>query len=156
MRSIGAGEAKLYTGTSSYSNRRADPAIGARGRLRRANAPLWIVQAMLAVIFLFAGSMKLVLPPEVLTAQLPFPGWFLRFVGVAELLGAAGLILPGLLRIRPRLTSLAAAGLVIVMIGATILTLAVSGVASALVPLVVGLLAALVAYGRWSAISVVS
>jgi len=63
-------------------------------------------------------------------------------------LGAIGLILPGLLRIRPGLTPLAAAGPLIIMIGATVLTLASGGVAPALIPLGVGLLAAFVAYGR--------
>ncbi|HZB47435.1 MAG TPA: DoxX family protein, partial [Pyrinomonadaceae bacterium] len=83
---------------------------------------LWIVQALLALLFLFAGGTKLVLPPEVLASmgspnQIPLPGWFVRFVGVAEVLGALGLILPGLLRIKPGLTPLAAVGLVIIMIG---------------------------------------
>ena len=110
---------------------------------------LWIVQALLALLFLFAGGMKLVLPIEELTAQMPLPGLFVRFIGVAEVLGALGLILPGLLRIRPDLTPLAAAGLVIIMIGATGYTLASGQVAPALLPLVVGLLAAFVAYGRW-------
>jgi len=110
---------------------------------------LWIVQGLLALIFLFAGGMKLVLPLDVLTEQMPLPGLFVRFIGVAEVLGAIGLILPGLLRIRPGLTPLAAAGLVIIMIGATVLTLAGGDVAPALIPLVVGLLSAFVAYGRW-------
>ena len=111
---------------------------------------LWIVQGLLALIFLFTGGTKLVLPLEMMTEQmpLPLPGLFLRFIGVAEMLGAIGLILPGLLGIRPGLTPLAAAGLVIIMIGATVLTLAGFGVAPALIPLVVGLLAAFVAYGR--------
>jgi uncharacterized membrane protein YphA (DoxX/SURF4 family) len=116
---------------------------------------LWIVQGLLALIFLFAGGTKLILPLEVLASmgspnQIPLPGLFVRFIGVAEVLGALGLILPGLLRIRPGLTPLAAAGLVIIMIGATILTLAGGDGASALIPLVVGLLSAFVAYGRWS------
>jgi DoxX-like protein len=110
---------------------------------------LWIVQGLLALIFLFTGGMKLVLPIGELTKDMPLPGLFVRFIGVAEVLGALGLILPGLLRIRPGLTSLAGAGLVIIMIGATALTLAQGGVAMALIPLVVGLLAAFVAYGRW-------
>ncbi len=110
---------------------------------------LWIVQGLLALIFLFAGGMKLVLPVEVLTKQMPLPGLFVGFIGVAEVLGAIGLILPGLLRIRPGLTPLAAGGLVIIMIGATVLTLAGGDVAPALIPLVVGLLSAFVAYGRW-------
>src|ERR671929_565589 len=113
---------------------------------------LWIVQGLLALLFLFTGGIKLVLPLEMLTAQVPLPGWFVRFLGVAEVLGAIGLILPGLLRIRPGLTPLAASGLVIIMIGATTLTLAgvvSGGVTLALIPLVVGLLSAFVAYGRW-------
>jgi uncharacterized membrane protein YphA (DoxX/SURF4 family) len=110
---------------------------------------LWIVQGLLALLFLFAGGMKLVLPLEKLTGPVPLPGLFVRFIGVAEVLGAIGLILPGLLRIRPGLTPLAAAGLVIIMIGATVITLAGGDVAAALISLVVGLLAAFVAYGRW-------
>jgi len=93
--------------------------------------------------------MKLVLPLEAMTGPIPVPGLFLRFIGVAEVLGAIGLILPGALRIRPGLTPLAAAGLVIIMIGATALTLASGAVALALIPLVVGVLAAFVAWGRW-------
>ncbi len=110
---------------------------------------LWTVQALLALLFLFTGSMKLVLPIEELTAAVPLPGLFVQFIGVAEVLGALGLILPGLLRIRPGLTPLAAAGLVIIMIGATVVTLATMDASLALIPLVVGLLAAFVAYGRW-------
>jgi hypothetical protein len=110
---------------------------------------LWIVQGLLALLFLFAGGMKLVLPLESLAGPVALPGLFVRFIGVAEVLGAIGLILPGLLRIRPGLTPLAAVGLVIIMIGATVITLMASDVATALIPLVVGLLLAFVAYGRW-------
>ena len=73
----------------------------------------------------------------------------MRFLGVAEVAGALGLILPGLLGIRPGLTPLAAACLVIIMIGATVITTATMGVGLALIPLAVGLLAGFVAYGRW-------
>jgi len=110
---------------------------------------LWIVQALLALLFLFAGGTKLVLPLEQLQGPVPLPGAFVRFIGVAEVLGALGLVLPGFLRIRPGLTPLAAAGLVIVMAGATVITAATGPLAMALIPLVVGLLAAFVAYGRW-------
>jgi uncharacterized membrane protein YphA (DoxX/SURF4 family) len=115
---------------------------------------LWIIQGLLAALFLFAGGTKLILPIDVLTSmgspnQIPLPGWFVRFIGVAEVLGALGLILPGLLHIRPGLTPLAAIGLVIIMIGATVITLAGGDVAPALIPLLVGLLSAFVAYGRW-------
>ena len=113
------------------------------------NVALWIVQGLLAALFLFAGGAKLVMSLDQMAGPVALPGWFLRFIGVAEVLGALGLILPGLLRIRSGLTPLAAAGLVIIMIGATVITLAWIGVASALIPFVVGLLAALVAYGRW-------
>ena len=115
---------------------------------------LWIIQVLLALLFLFAGGMKLVIPPEVLMSMgspnaIPLPGLFIRFIGVCEVLGAIGLILPGLMRTRPTLTPLAAAGLVIIMIGATVLTFLGDGFAMAMPPLVVGLLAAFVAYGRW-------
>lgn len=113
------------------------------------NIALWIIQGLLAAVFLFAGGVKLVLPVEEMTKQMPMPGLFLRFIAVCEVLGAIGLILPGLLRIRLGLTPLAAAGLVIIMIGATGLTLATGDMATALIPFVVGLLAAFVAYGRW-------
>jgi hypothetical protein len=110
---------------------------------------LWFVQILLTLVFLFTGGMKLVLPIEDLTAQMPLPGLFIRFIGSMEVLGAIGLILPGLLHIRPGLTPLAAAGLTIIMIGATVFTVMTMGVLMALIPLVVGLLTAFVAYGRW-------
>jgi hypothetical protein len=115
------------------------------------NIALWIIQALLAALFLFAGGMKLVIPVEDIIKQMPLllPGWFVRFTGVVEVLGGIGLILPWLLSIKPRLTPLAAAGLVIVMIGATVYTLAAGEIASAPMPLVVGILAGFVAYGRW-------
>jgi uncharacterized membrane protein YphA (DoxX/SURF4 family) len=113
------------------------------------NIALWIVQALLAALFLFGGGMKLVMPIEAMTQQMAFPGFFLRFIGVVEVLGGLGLILPGLFRIRPGLTPLAAAGLVSIMVGATWLTASSGDIKAALIPLVVGLLSAFVAYGRW-------
>lgn len=114
----------------------------------RTNVALWVVQVLLALLFLFAGGMKLVLPIEEMTRDVALPGWFLRFIGVAEVLGGLGLVLPGLTGIRPELTPLAAAGLVIIMIGATVLSIATGGLAAAPVPLVCGVLLALVAYAR--------
>ena len=111
---------------------------------------LWTIQGLLALLFLFAGSMKLILPIEVMAAQMPvpLPGLFLRFIGTAEVMGALGLILPGLSRIRPGLTPLAAGGLLIIMVGATVVTLLGGEGAAALMPLLVGLLCVFVAYGR--------
>jgi hypothetical protein len=119
-----------------------------RGRSRM-NVALWIVQGLLAALFLFAGGAKLVLPLDQMAGPVALPGWFLRFLGVAEVLGAFGLVLPGLLRIRPGLTPLAAAGLVIIMLGAVVITLVGGDLTAVLISLVVGLLAAFVAYGRW-------
>lgn len=109
---------------------------------------LWAVQGLLALLFLYTGGMKLALPLKDLSA-LPLPGLLIRFIGVAEVLGAAGLILPGLLRIRTGLTPLAAAGLVVIMIGATDMTLKSGPALLALLPLTTGLLCVFVAWGRW-------
>lgn len=118
---------------------------------KKASVLLWTVQSLLALVFLFAGGMKLVMPIAALTQQggPPLPGLFLRFVGVLEVSGALGMILPGLLRIRPVLTPLAAAGLVLVMCGAVGATLASGQTAAVPVPIVVGFLAAFVVVGRW-------
>ena len=110
---------------------------------------LWILQGLLAALFVFAGGVKLVLPLEKLTGPVALPGLFIRFLGVAEVLGGLGLVLPGLLGIRPGLTPLAAVGLVIIMVGAVAITIAGGDVTAALMPLVVGLLLAFVAYARW-------
>jgi len=83
-----------------------------------------------------------------LQGPVALPGALLRFIGVCEVLGAMGLILPGVFRIRQGLTPLAAAGLVIIMVGATTMTAAGMGPAPALFPLAVGLLAGTVAVGR--------
>ncbi len=118
-----------------------------RATARKLGVALWAIQVLLAALFVFAGGMKLVTPAETMARQLPLPVPFMRFIGVAEFLGGLGVVLPGLLRIRPGLTPLAAAGLVVIMIGATVISL--PGGAMALLPLVVGLLAASIAYGRW-------
>ncbi len=118
------------------------------------NILLWIIQILLALLFLFAGIMKLVVPADALMANAPpgstqFPALFLKFIGVVETLGGLGLILPGIFRRRQDLTPLAAAGLVIVMIGAVAVTVMDHGILPALSPLITGLLCVFVAYGRW-------
>lgn len=123
-------------------------AAGAQNR-KAPEVLLWGVQVVLALLFMLAGVMKLITPSEVLQAQSPrLSVGFLRFIGVCEVLGALGLVLPGLFRIRQVLTPLAAAGLTIIMAGGTVLT-ALDDVAMAAIPLVVGLLSAFVAYARW-------
>jgi hypothetical protein len=115
---------------------------------KKLSVALWIIQALLAFVFLFAGGLKLILPIAAMAKQVGLPVWFLRFIGACEVLGALGLILPGVTRIRTGLTPLAASGLVIIMIGATWISVAKVGALSALTPLVVGVLAAFVAYAR--------
>jgi DoxX-like protein len=99
-------------------------------------------------LFLFAGSVKLILPIQATTMPVPLPGPFIRFIGVAEVFGAIGLVLPGALKIRQGLRPLAAVGLVIIMAGATVVTLLGGGALSAMFPLIVGVLAGSVAYCR--------
>ena len=117
-------------------------------RSNRTNVWLWIVQALLAVVFLFTGGLKMAMPSDVLAAQSHLPGLFMKFIGLCELLGALGLILPGLFHVRPGLTPLAAACLVIIMIGATVSS-AILMPAAVPVTVAIGALLIFVAYGRW-------
>jgi len=113
---------------------------------------LWIVQGLLAAMFLLAGVPKLIMSADQMTAPGPIqvPILFVRFIGVCEILGAIGMILPGLTGIRRGLTPLAAAGLVVIMIGATTIN-AVNGPRPfAILTAILGLMAAFVVYGRWS------
>ena len=109
---------------------------------------LWTIQGALALLFLFAGVMKFVMPIEMMTETSPLPAWFFYFIGVCEVLGALGLTLPGAARVKTGLTPLAAAGLVIIMVGATTMTFGMGGVEAAWFPFVVGVLLAIVVYGR--------
>lgn len=118
-------------------------------RARIANRALWTAQVLVALVFLFAGSMKFIMPAEKMQqGPIVFPLAFMYFIGLCECLGALGLVLPGLTRVRTGLTPLAAAGLTIIMIGATTVTVLGMGVAAAIVPAVVGIVTAWIAYGR--------
>ncbi len=124
--------------------------LGEAPRGRGLHYTLWTFQVLLALLFLFAGISKLVTPAEKLAAMAPtFSVNFLRFIGVVETLGGLGMVLPGLLKIKTGLTPLAAAGLVIVMIGAVVVSYQTLGLKGIAVPLVTGIVAAFVAYGRW-------
>ena len=117
------------------------------------NIVLWIIQILLALLFLFAGGTKLFMSEAALKEMAPpnsimLPMLLLRFIGLCEVLGALGLILPGITRIRRGLTPLAACGLLIIMIGAVVFTVKGLGAAAAITPLVAGVLCAVVAYGR--------
>lgn len=117
------------------------------------NILLWIIQILLALLFLFAGGTKFYYTIEDMRRmgppnQILFPGWFIHFIGVCEILGALGLVLPGLLRIKQYLTVLAAIGLTIIMIGAVVVTAMSAGIGPAIGNVVICLLCAFVAYGR--------
>jgi hypothetical protein len=116
---------------------------------RTANRLLWTAQALTALLFLFAGATKFVLPADKLQqGPIVFSLAFMYFIGACECLGAIGLVLPALTRIRTELTPLAAAGLTIIMIGATTVSILAMGVAAGTFPAVVGLVTAAIAYGR--------
>jgi DoxX-like family len=114
-----------------------------------ANVRLWVAQSILAALFLFAGAMKLIMPIEALVQQAHLPGAFLRFIACAEILGALGLVLPGIFRVRTELTSLAATGLVLIMTGATVIGLEQGQIGGAITPFVIGAIAAFIAIKRW-------
>jgi len=114
------------------------------------NITLWVLQVLLAVAFLAHGGLFLFPPADMvdlMNSTIPPP--FRIFLGVAEVLAAAGLTLPGITRILPRLVSWAAAGLMIVMVGATILHIARDELSSALTTAVLFVLLTFVGYMRW-------
>jgi hypothetical protein len=114
------------------------------------NTLLWVLQALLALAF-FAHGALLLFPPAAMVDQInaSLPRWFQLFLGVAEVLAAVGLTLPGFTRIQPWLVSCAAAGIMIVMISATIFHLLRGEVSSAITTLVLLAMATFVAYMRW-------
>lgn len=119
------------------------------GNSKRINALLWTIQGLLALLFSFAGVMKFILPANILQqGPIVLPLLFLKFIGVCELLGALGLILPGVFKVHRELTPLAAAGLVTIMAGATTITIIGMGVGPAVTPFVAGVLSAVVCLGR--------
>lgn len=114
------------------------------------NIVLWILQILLAAAF-FAHGWLLLMPPPEIAAQMndALPRAFWVFLGVAEVLAAAGLTLPGVARIRPDLVLWAAAGVMFVMISATVWHLVRREYSSAVITLVLLAMAAFTAYGRW-------
>jgi hypothetical protein len=115
---------------------------------RKGRVALWITQGVLCALFLFAGGFKLVLPLAALAKFSPLPPLFFKLIGLCEVAGGLGLVLPGIFRIRENLTTLAAIGLAGVMAGAVTMSVALMGVSSAVMPFVVGLLLIVVVRGR--------
>ena len=119
------------------------------------NIVVWVLQVLLAVAFL-AHALLFLFPPaemvEMMNASIS-PA-FRLFLGVAEVLAALGLTLPGLTRIQPWLISWAAAGLMIIMIGATVLHVMRDELSSALTTAILFIMATVVAYMRWKVIPI--
>jgi len=119
------------------------------------NVLLWILQGFLALFFaLGSGAPKLLLPVEALPMPIALPDWFVRFIGTAEVLGALGLILPGVFRTRLGVTPVAALGLVLLTICATVYQLLAQQPGNAMFAAVMCLLCATVAVGRWRRLAV--
>lgn len=115
---------------------------------RRTNILLWAAQGALAALFLFAGAGKVFGSAESIKETSELPVLFLRFIGACEVLGAIGLVAPWALRIRPGLTPLAAAGLAIIMAGATVTVAVTMSPALALVDLAIGAVLVAIVAGR--------
>jgi hypothetical protein len=120
----------------------------------RNNKVLWTLQILLAALYLFAGGLKLVAAPDQMRASPadPIPSGnllvFLRMIGGFEVLGAAGLMLPGATGIKRHLTSVAAGCLAFIMAGAVVVSTMQMGVMTAILPFVVGILDLIVMFGR--------
>jgi uncharacterized membrane protein YphA (DoxX/SURF4 family) len=113
---------------------------------------LWLAQILLAVVFGMAGAMKATAPVATLAQQMVWPGdvpaWLVRFIGVSELAGALGLILPAATRVTPGLTPLAALALVAVMLLAAVFHIARGEWQALPMNVVLGGLAVFIAWGR--------
>jgi uncharacterized membrane protein YphA (DoxX/SURF4 family) len=114
------------------------------------NILLWVLQVLLALVF-FAHGMLLLMPPPDIQAQMyaALPPWFWLFLGIAEVAAAVGITLPGATRILPGLVTAAAAGITFVMVAATIWHVVRGEISSAVITLVLLVMATFVTYMRW-------
>jgi putative oxidoreductase len=113
------------------------------------NIVLWVLQLLLAVAFLLHGLMFLAPPPDIaVQMNAALPRWFQVFLGIAEVLAAVGLTLPGLTRIAPFFVTWAAVGVMIVTASATVWHLVRGEISSAVITLILLAMATFVAYGR--------
>lgn len=117
------------------------------------NVALWIIAGLLALFFVYVGATKLFVPKDKLAVQYPFAADLrvgtIWMIGVLEVLAAVGLILPAALDIAPILVPLAALGLAVLMVGAVIVHLRRKEVQTMSVPIVLFVLAVVVAWGRF-------
>jgi hypothetical protein len=119
------------------------------------NVLLWVLQFLLAAAFFAHGWLVLAPPPEIGAQMLAsFPRGFWVFLGVAEVAAAFGLIVPGATRILPWLVTWAAAGLMVVMISATIYHTVRGEISSAFITLLLLAMATFVAYMRWKVLPI--
>ena len=122
------------------------------------NKVRWTVQVLLAAAFTVAGGMKVVTPAADLAANMNWvnavPSWMPMFAGVVEVLGAIGLVVPALTRIKPGLTPLAAAGLFLTMLAAAGLHISLGETDQLTGPMILGALSAFVAWGRYSKVPI--
>ena len=130
------------------------PALSVPSTRRGLHFGLWSAQVLVAGVFLLAGGMKLTAPVETLQAQMPWVngalGGAVRFIGLAEVLGGLGLLLPAATRIAPVLTPVAASGLTVVMVLATVTHLTRGEFEMVPVTLTIGSAAAFIAWGRFA------
>jgi hypothetical protein len=135
----------MSTSTTAVSLDKSDPGKGL-------HIGLWVAQVLLAVGFGMAGLMKTTTPIDQLAQKMPWVAdlpHLVRFIGLSELAAALGLVLPAATRIKPALTALAAAGLVVVMVLAAAFHVSRGELGALPVNFVLGGLAAFVAWGRW-------
>ena len=129
-----------------------------RTRERGLNVGLWGVQVLLGGLFLVAGFGKLSTPLDAMAGNMAWvadvPGWLVRVIGAAEVLGGIGLLLPSLTRILPALTPLAAAGLTLDMVSACVFHIVRGESTQAMVTLILAGLTAFVAWGRFRRVPV--
>lgn len=120
------------------------------------NTALWSVQIVLALVFMISGGLKLVLPVDKMAERMghenSLPPIAMRIIGLLEVMGAIGVVLPAWTGILPWLTPLAAAGLVLTMVGATFENIRLKHFPMIAVNLVLGVLAIFVIYGRFIAV----
>lgn len=140
---------------SKEENSMMTTGVGVRGGVRPSKAlhlGLWVVQGLLGALFLAVGTMKATQPIAVLVDMLGWPAAvpaaLVRVIGVAEFLGGLGLILPAATRVKPMLTPLAGVGLAMVTLLAAVFHISRGELGALPIPLVLGGLAAFVAWGR--------